>query len=94
MILAACRPRAIAGARHGGVLPMSARKLSTGLTNLATEPHEPGFLQSVGMYFDRAAKHSGLSPEVLKHIKSTDAVLSVTFPVEKNGKTVMIKGYR
>ncbi|KAJ2867722.1 NADP-dependent glutamate dehydrogenase [Coemansia erecta] len=94
MTLAACSPRAIAGARHGGVLPMSARKLSTGLTNLATEPHEPEFLQSVGMYFDRAAKHSGLSPEVLKHIKSTDAVLSVTFPVEKNGKTVMIKGYR
>ncbi|KAJ2723768.1 NADP-dependent glutamate dehydrogenase [Coemansia sp. Benny D115] len=67
---------------------------STAAVNRATEDHEPKFLQAVGMYFDEAAKYSDASPETLKHIKSTDSVLSVTFPVEKDGKTVMIKGYR
>ncbi|KAJ2511394.1 NADP-dependent glutamate dehydrogenase, partial [Coemansia sp. RSA 2049] len=65
-----------------------------GLTNVATEAHEPKFLQAVGMFFDRAARHSGVTEEVLKHIKSTDAVLSVTFPMEKDGRTVMVRGYR
>ncbi|KAJ1953929.1 NADP-dependent glutamate dehydrogenase [Linderina pennispora] len=60
----------------------------------ATEDNEPKFLQAVGMYFDRAAKYSNATAETLKHIKATDSVLSVTFPVEKDGKTVMIRGYR
>ncbi|KAI8322248.1 glutamate dehydrogenase [Martensiomyces pterosporus] len=76
------------------LLSASARLLSTGATNQATDEHEPQFLQAVGMYFDRAAKYSNASEETLKHIKSTDSVLSVTFPVEKDGKTVMIRGYR
>ncbi|KAJ2780879.1 NADP-dependent glutamate dehydrogenase [Coemansia javaensis] len=76
-------------------VPAVTRMLSTGgLASDATESDEPKFLTAVGMYFDRAAKHSNASAEVLKHIKSTDSVLSVTFPMEKDGKTVMIRGYR
>ncbi|KAI9504928.1 NADP-dependent glutamate dehydrogenase [Coemansia spiralis] len=82
------------GALRRDALSLSARMLSTGLTNAATEDHEPRFLDAVGMYFDRAAKYSSASEETLKHIRSTDCVLSVSFPVEKDGKTVMIKGYR
>ncbi|KAJ2863198.1 NADP-dependent glutamate dehydrogenase [Coemansia aciculifera] len=77
-----------------GALSLRARQLSTDLTNKATEDDEPKFLRAVEMFFDRAAKHSNASEETLKHIKSTDSVLSVTFPVEKDGKTVMIRGYR
>ncbi|KAJ1731175.1 NADP-dependent glutamate dehydrogenase [Coemansia biformis] len=65
-----------------------------GLTSEAVESHEPKFLKAVEMFFDRAAKYCDASPEVLKHIKSTDSVLSVTFPMEKDGKTLMIRGYR
>ncbi|KAJ1942503.1 NADP-dependent glutamate dehydrogenase, partial [Linderina macrospora] len=78
-------------ARSLGV--MSARSHST-VGYQATEDDEPKFLQAVGMYFDRAAKYSNATAETLKHIKATDSVLSVTFPVEKDGKTVMIRGYR
>ncbi|KAJ2819264.1 NADP-dependent glutamate dehydrogenase, partial [Coemansia erecta] len=65
-----------------------------GVTNQATDEQEPKFLKAVELFFDRASKYSDASEETLKHIKSTDAVLSVTFPVEKDGKTVMIRGYR
>ncbi|KAJ2475522.1 NADP-dependent glutamate dehydrogenase, partial [Coemansia sp. RSA 2131] len=63
-------------------------------TDQATDAQEPKFLKAVELYFDRASKYSSASADTLKHIKSTDAVLSVTFPMEKNGKTVMIRGYR
>ncbi|KAJ1934242.1 NADP-dependent glutamate dehydrogenase, partial [Kickxella alabastrina] len=70
------------------------RLLSTQPVNRAIEDHEPKFLQAVGLFFDQAAKHSNASPDTLRHIKATDSVLSVTFPMEKDGKTVMIRGYR
>ncbi|KAJ3363798.1 glutamate dehydrogenase [Allomyces javanicus] len=53
------------------------------------------FLQSVEMFFDRAAKHADVHPRTLEHMKATDAVLSVTFPIElDNGKWEVIRGYR
>ncbi|KAJ1740268.1 NADP-dependent glutamate dehydrogenase [Coemansia sp. RSA 1821] len=82
------------GVMRSGFLTSGIRSLSTSATNVATEEHEPKFLKAVEQYFDRAAKYSDASEETLKHIKSTDSVLSVTFPVEKNGKVVMIRGYR
>ncbi|KAJ2079705.1 NADP-dependent glutamate dehydrogenase [Coemansia sp. RSA 988] len=81
-------------AARRGALSASARLLSTGLTDFATEDNEPKFLKAVEMFFDRAARYSDASEEKLKHIKSTDSVLSVTFPMDKDGKTVMIRGYR
>ncbi|KAJ1674540.1 NADP-dependent glutamate dehydrogenase, partial [Spiromyces aspiralis] len=71
------------------------RSLSTALTNSATEEHEPKFLQAVELYFDKAAKLSKAKPSVLSHIKSIDAVLSVTFPIEiEPNKVEIIRGYR
>ncbi|KAJ1920067.1 NADP-dependent glutamate dehydrogenase [Mycoemilia scoparia] len=75
--------------------PAYTRCLSTAATNAATEEHEPSFLKSVESYFDQAAKLSRASPSVLAHIKSIDAVLSVTFPIEMEpGKSQIIRGYR
>ncbi|KAJ2258311.1 NADP-dependent glutamate dehydrogenase [Coemansia sp. RSA 454] len=78
----------------GRIGTVGLRTLTTSVTDQATGPEEPKFLQAVELYFDRASKHSTASPDTLRHIKSTDTVLSVTFPMEKNGKTVMIRGYR
>ncbi|KAJ2786284.1 NADP-dependent glutamate dehydrogenase [Coemansia interrupta] len=86
--------RQVSQAIRRNIVSLPVRLHSTSAVNRATEDHEPKFLQAVGMFFDEAAKHSNASAETLKHIKSTDSVLSVTFPMEKDGKTVMIRGYR
>lgn len=54
------------------------------------------FLQSVQVYFDRAAKHSGVCEDTIAHIKATDCILSITFPVTntKTGKVEIIEAYR
>ncbi|KAF9144555.1 glutamate dehydrogenase [Mortierella sp. GBA39] len=75
--------------------PAFSRFLSTRITNLACEDHEPGFLGSVETYFDRAAKISGVSEKSLAGIKAVDSVLSVKFPVEIDADThIIIEGYR
>eukprot|EP00842_Homolaphlyctis_polyrhiza_P000940 jgi/Hompol1/1847/HPOL_002778-RA len=56
---------------------------------------EPNFLSSVEIFFERAAKHSNVSEEALAHIKRTDTILSVTFPIElPDGKVEIIQAYR
>lgn len=62
-------------------------------TESACEPHEPHFLESVEMYYDRAAKLSNVSAGTLGHIRAVDSVLSVTFPIQlDDGSTEVING--
>ncbi|KAI8140709.1 hypothetical protein BJV82DRAFT_645670 [Fennellomyces sp. T-0311] len=71
------------------------RCLTTAALQTACEPHEPHFLQSVEMYYDRAAKLSNVSEGTLGHIRAVDSVLRVTFPIElDDGRTEVIEGYR
>lgn len=64
-------------------------------TETACEPHEPHFLESVEIYYDRAAKLSNVSAGTLAHIRAVDSVLSVTFPIQMDdGTTEVIEGKR
>jgi glutamate dehydrogenase (NAD(P)+) len=61
----------------------------------SSQLNEPNFLASVEHYFNEAAKHANVSPATLAHIKSTDGVLSVTFPIQlPDGSSQVIQGYR
>lgn len=69
--------------------------MSTALTSRCTEEDEPSFLNSVEIYFDRAAALSNIHPRTLAHMKAVDNVLSVTFPVELEGdKFAIVEGHR
>ncbi|OZJ02616.1 Glutamate dehydrogenase, mitochondrial [Bifiguratus adelaidae] len=71
------------------------RKLTTAAVETACEPNEPHFLESVEMYYDKAASLSKVNPGTLAHIKAVDSVLSVTFPIETTDKKFeIIEGYR
>ncbi|KAF9303891.1 glutamate dehydrogenase [Mortierella antarctica] len=71
------------------------RCLGTHVTNIACNDDEPGFLDSVETFYDRAAKLSGVSEKTLTAIKAVDSVLSVKFPVEIDADThIIIEGYR
>ncbi|KAF8984025.1 glutamate dehydrogenase, partial [Haplosporangium bisporale] len=71
------------------------RYLSTHVTNIACNDNEPGFLDSVETFYDRAAKLSGVSEKTLTAIKAVDSVLSVKFPVEIDADThIIVEGYR
>ncbi|CAG8813478.1 21605_t:CDS:2, partial [Racocetra persica] len=50
--------------------------------SVACGDHEPSFLESVQLYFDKAAKLSGVSPNTISHVKAPDCMLKVTFPIE------------
>ncbi|CAG8614255.1 9301_t:CDS:10 [Cetraspora pellucida] len=67
---------------------------STVSTRVACEDHEPMFLESVQMYFDKAAKISGVSPKTISHMEAPDCMLKVTFPIEVDDKVEIITGYR
>ncbi|CAG8503176.1 18880_t:CDS:10, partial [Gigaspora rosea] len=56
--------------------------------NSACEDHEPSFLKSVEMYFDKAAKISGVSQKTLSHMKAPDCMLKIDDKVE------IITGFR
>mmetsp|Transcript_15460 Transcript_15460/g.15436 ORF Transcript_15460/g.15436 Transcript_15460/m.15436 type:complete len:496 (+) Transcript_15460:27-1514(+) len=56
---------------------------------------EPNFLEMVNMYFDKAAKHTDIKPEVLELIKTCDTVLRVTLPLKRDdGSIKYYKAYR
>lgn len=54
------------------------------------------FLQSVELYFDKAAKLlTHIAPGTIAHIRAPDAQLSFTFPVQlRDGSTQIVTGYR
>ena len=56
---------------------------------------EPNFLEQVQLYFDEAAKHSTVRPDVLELIKRCQTVVSFTIPLKRdNGRIELISAYR
>ncbi|KAI8920580.1 hypothetical protein BC831DRAFT_499109 [Entophlyctis helioformis] len=87
-------PRAATAARATSACGATAQLLSARRSNHSLKG-EPNFLQSVEIFFARGAKHSSVRPETLEHIKRTDGILSVTFPIEMpDGSVEIIQGYR
>ena len=52
------------------------------------------FFDSVNVYFDRAAEHTGLPPGLLQQIKVCNAVFQINFPVKIKGEVKVIEAYR
>jgi glutamate dehydrogenase (NAD(P)+) len=53
------------------------------------------FLANVEQFFNTAAPYANVNPATLAHIKATDGVLSVTFPITMtDGSTKIISAYR
>eukprot|EP00158_Paraphelidium_tribonemae_P005766 Partr_v1_DN27513_c3_g3_i4_m30227 putative glutamate dehydrogenase len=71
------------------------RSLLSSHSSESDSTSEPNFLQSVEMFFDKAAKMSTVDEATLAHMKAPDSVLSVTFPIEReDGSFDIIRGYR
>jgi glutamate dehydrogenase (NAD(P)+) len=65
------------------------RFMSFGPTN------EPNFLEMVNIFFDQASKYTGMSPEMLEQIKTTDTVLQMTIPLSRDDGSISFhKAYR
>jgi glutamate dehydrogenase (NAD(P)+) len=52
------------------------------------------FFDSVNVYFDRAAEHTGLPAGLLQQIKVCNAVFQINFPVKIKGEVKVIEAYR
>ncbi|GBB95155.1 hypothetical protein RclHR1_02490010 [Rhizophagus clarus] len=64
-------------------------------TAIASGDNEPSFLDSVQIYFNEAAKISGVSEKTLSHMDAPDCSLKVTFPIEvEDDKVEILTGYR
>lgn len=56
---------------------------------------EPNFLEMVQLYFDRAAKLTGIKPDLLKYYKYADAVVKFHLPlIRDNGSIEVIPAFR
>ena len=56
---------------------------------------EPRFLEMVKLYYDRAAKLTGLDEDMLKMIKECDAVVRFNIPIRRDsGRIEMVTCYR
>lgn len=56
---------------------------------------EPNFLKTVELFFEKASSISGIDEATLAHIRASDAILSCTFPIEKDdGSFEVVQGYR
>ncbi|XP_024391851.1 uncharacterized protein [Physcomitrium patens] len=61
----------------------------------AVEQGDPTFLESVDIYFDKAATIASATPDILAHIKAYNNILKVQFPLKcANGTVELIEGYR
>ncbi|KAI3643865.1 hypothetical protein MP228_010029 [Amoeboaphelidium protococcarum] len=73
------------------VLKLSKRSFATPVSS----SDEPNFMESVSIYFDKAASISKIDSATLAHMKATDAVLSITFPIQReDGSFEVIEAYR
>jgi glutamate dehydrogenase (NAD(P)+) len=52
------------------------------------------FFDSVNVYFEKAAVHTGLPQGLLQQIKSCNAVFRINFPVKIKGEVKVIEAYR
>ena len=56
---------------------------------------EPRFLENVQMFFNKAAKTTGIPDDWLELIRSCDSIIRFTFPIRRdNGKIETITAYR
>lgn len=71
------------------MMMMLRRTMSSGAST------EPNFLQMVNIFFDKASTHSGMSEEMLKHIKYTESILQMTIPLSRDDGSISFhKAYR
>jgi glutamate dehydrogenase (NAD(P)+) len=56
---------------------------------------DPSFLESVDIYFDKAASLASTTPDILTQIKACNNILKVQFPLKcANGSVELIEAYR
>lgn len=61
----------------------------------ATAHGDPSFLESVDIYFDKAASLASTTPDILTQIKACNNILKVQFPLKcANGSVELIEAYR
>ncbi|CAM6047681.1 unnamed protein product [Sphagnum compactum] len=61
----------------------------------ATAHGDPSFLESVDIYFDKAASLASTTPDILTQIKACNNILKVQFPLKcANGTVELIEAYR
>lgn len=63
--------------------------------NIDGAASDPTFLESVDIYFDKAALISTVPPDILSQIKACNNILKVQFPLKMaNGQVELIEAYR
>ena len=68
-------------------------KLSNMTRAFATK--EPGFLEQVQLYFEQAAKLSGVRKDLLEVIKKPNCVIKFNIPLKRdNGEIEVIEAFR
>ena len=71
------------------------RRLARQVRLNSTSSGEPNFLQSVESFFQKAAPYAKVKPGTLAHMRATDSILAVTFPIQlPNGGSEVIYAYR
>ncbi|CAI5981578.1 unnamed protein product [Closterium sp. NIES-65] len=69
--------------------------LQRSFSSTAAETGDPNFLESVDIYFDKAAAICHVPGDILGQIKGCNNVLKVQFPLKmSNGTVELIEGYR
>ncbi|KAG0579860.1 hypothetical protein M758_4G130600 [Ceratodon purpureus] len=95
---------AVAGAHMRYSTAAAASATTTTVTTTVTSPPghgtvvahgDPSFLESVDIYFDKAAAIASTTPDILAQIKACNNVLKVQFPLKcANGTVELIEAYR
>jgi len=60
----------------------------------SAEKSKYSFFESVSLYFDKAAKHTGLDQGLLDQIKSCNSVYKMQFPLQYEDRYEVIEAYR
>mmetsp|Transcript_33819 Transcript_33819/g.54583 ORF Transcript_33819/g.54583 Transcript_33819/m.54583 type:complete len:525 (+) Transcript_33819:89-1663(+) len=70
--------------------------VTVGVSEPTSAPdEEPRFLEMVKMNFEKAAKHTDLTPGLIKQIMACNSVLRISFPIERDDGTIeVIRSYR
>lgn len=80
--------RALLALPHGGSNGWATRPPLDGVakryfSDPTTPDDEPRFLEMVKMNFEKAAKHTDLTPGLVKQIMACNSVLRISFPIER-----------
>lgn len=63
-------------------------KFNFSLVTPEGEEPEPNFLQMAHIYFDEAAKFTGIAQDKISYYKSTDCVVKFTIPLVRDDGTI------